>query len=61
MRSRFDQKVRVGLQHPSNPLAPFNESTPHTQAMAEGHVWIDDQEELIYTFHTIRKQPRESC
>lgn len=28
------------------------ETTPLTQAMAEGHVWIEDG--LIYVYHTIR-------
>ena len=28
------------VEHADNPLARFNQSTPHTQAMAEGHVWV---------------------
>eukprot|EP01051_Picozoa_sp_SAG22_P022239 SAG22_NODE_5253_length_1052_cov_1.397692_1_plen_206_part_00 len=41
-------------EHPSNPIAPYTGSTPQTQAMAEGHVWIDDAAGLVYVFHTIR-------
>ena len=46
------------VEHPHNPLAPFTESTPHTQAMAEGHVWFEDEENegrgLVYVYHTLR-------
>ena len=41
-------------EHPSNPIVPYTASTPHTQAMAEGHVWFDEPRNLIHVFHTLR-------
>ena len=40
-------------QHAHNPVAPANESTPSTSAMAESHVHFGERG-LIYTYHTIR-------
>jgi hypothetical protein len=50
-------------EHPHNPMAGVVRSpqideahsltTPRTQAMAEGHVWMEDGDPLIYVFHTI--------
>ena len=40
-------------QHAHNPVAPANESTPLTSAMAESHVHFGEGG-LVYTYHTIR-------
>jgi hypothetical protein len=40
-------------QHAHNPVAPANESTPLTSAMAESHVHFGE-DGLVYTYHTIR-------
>jgi hypothetical protein len=41
-----------------NPIAPWRETTPHTVAMSEGHVWFEDAvgstSGMIYVYHTIR-------
>ena len=43
------------LEHPANPLAPYSASTPHTVAMAEGHVHMEaGDDDLVYVYHTIR-------
>ena len=42
------------VEHAANPIAPRTASTPHTLAMAEGHVWFDDARKLILVFHTLR-------
>ena len=39
---------------PWNPVVSFNESQPHTIALAEGHVWFDDARQLVVVFHTVR-------
>ena len=51
-------------QHAHNPMAgvvrapaidnSHSLTTPRTEAMAEGHVWLEDGDPLIYVFHTIR-------
>jgi hypothetical protein len=51
-------------QYPHNPIAPWQETTPHTVAMSEGHVWFEEAVEaeaggestsaMIYVYHTIR-------
>ena len=33
-----------------NPVVRFNESQPHTVALAESHVWFDDEQELVILF-----------
>jgi hypothetical protein len=30
-----------------NPVVRYNESQPHTVALAESHVWFDDEQELV--------------
>jgi hypothetical protein len=37
-----------------NPVAVHHESTPWNAAMAEGHAWFDDANELIFVYHTQR-------
>ena len=39
---------------PWNPVVAWNESQPHTIALAEGHVWMDDASGLLVVFHTVR-------
>ena len=34
-------------------------TTPRTIAMAEGHVWLEEGDPLIYVFHTIRWDDNE--
>ena len=55
---------RSFTEHPANPMAAVRRApeidathsltTPRTQAMAEGHVWLEDGDPLIYVYHTIR-------
>jgi len=37
-----------------NPVVSWEESQPHTIAMAEGHVWFDEANKLVLVFHTVR-------
>eukprot|EP01084_Bolivina_argentea_P295135 508032_1 len=37
-----------------NAIAWYNETTPFTDAMAEGHVFMEQENDLIYVYHTIR-------
>ena len=41
-------------QVPWNPVVSFQQAQPHTIAMAEGHVWFDDERGLVVVFHTVR-------
>ena len=52
-------------EHPNNPVAAVkrgapslddahSQTTPRTVAMAEGHVWMENGDPLVYVFHTIR-------
>ena len=48
----------AGSYDPHNPIAPWHETTPHTVAMSEGHVWFEEAvggtSAMIYVYHTIR-------
>lgn len=43
-------------QYPANPIARFDESSPHTLAIAEGHSFFDPVQfpGLVFVFHTLR-------
>ena len=51
-------------EHPHNPMAgvirapaidkSHSMTTPRIQAMAEGHVWLEEGDPFVYVFHTIR-------
>merc|ERR1719188_1735023 len=41
-------------EHKNKPIAPWTETTPLTTAMSEGHVWFEEELEMIYVYHTTR-------
>jgi hypothetical protein len=43
-----------------SPVVRYNESQPHTVALAESHVWFDDEQELVVLFHTVRWDRKNS-